>query len=1078
MRLVASSSGSTWQRILHLGQDLLASDSLVAQRDLIVETVSRLFGAQAELWLDESLFRLPGMSTAPIFSSSPTTGEMKRSLETSEAFARREIAVVPLKNQDLTLGVLQVTRPSGLAFRKKERELLDGLAGHVTLALILSHREAIEQWRLEQLTLVRKVGAQIANATDINSLARRVTELIRRTFHYYYVAIFTLDPKQEMLRFCSSAGPVKGRRRRRLSPVLKVHIGEGLIGHAAASGQEVVANDVHAEPRFQYIDSLPETQSEVVLPLKIEDRVLGVLDVQSNRLGAFHPNDLLVLRALADNIATAVDGARLYGDLQKRAKQLAVVAEVGKDITSTLDLDELLNKVAALIHERFGYPYVHVYTVHHNRRQIHYMAGSGARSRDLQGYILDLDNAEGIIPWVARNGQPVLANDVRHEPRYHPSPVPPENTRSELAVPFIYDNKVVGVLDLQSSRRNTFTEDDLFVFQMLADNIASAIHNADLYRSERWRRQVADSLREVAGLLSANVSVDEVLDAILKELERNLPCDVSAIWLVDGDELYLAHIHGADPLEVENARYRWPEAAHFLAGALAAEQPSIRKPTDPIGPTGAACGFPADYSSIAAALRIGEQPVGVLTLSHHTSGRYGHEAQAMTTTFASYAAVAIENARLYDSTQEQAYASAALLQVAQTVVSQNTMDEILASVVRITPMLVGVKSCAVYLWTSDLFRPAQAYGIPKEAMPVLWGRNFASGDFPLLDTVRERGQTIVGLLNLFGLDDWRNPQMPVTEEETIFALETGERLLIGFPLAIKQDFYGVMLVEETSEAHRFRRKRIEIINGIAQQVALAIQNEHLQQEMLARERLEHEVHLARQIQQAFLPEYLPVFPNWELAACWQTARQVGGDFYDVFELPDGRLGLLIADVSDKGIPAALFMALTRTLVRAVVYDVPSPAEALRRVNDLIIPDNRQGMFVTAVYAVLSLQTGELIYANAGHNPPLFVLDGGRVIERLSRTGMALGVEAGTLIEERKIRLSPGDLLLLYTDGLTEAFTPEGEPYGEERVCDLIKSNPAASVQALLNALEASIADFLGGQPASDDLTMLAAKRLT
>ena len=253
------------------------------------------------------------------------------------------------------------------------------------------------------------------------------------------------------------------------------------------------------------------------------------------------------------------------------------------------------------------------------------------------------------------------------EPRFHPSPFPPGDTRAEMTIPLIFDGQVVGVLDLQSDRINAFSEDDRFLCEALADNVAAAIHNADLYRTERWRRQVADSLREVAGLISADVGLEDVLDSILRELERNLPCDVAAIWLLEGDNLYLAQAHGADIMEIDNAAHRWPEAYDFLASALTAEQPVIRKPDDPIGPTGTALGFSADYSSIAAGLRAGDRPLGVLTLSHHTAGRYGHEAQAMTATFANYAAVAIENARLYDSAQEQAYASAALLQVAQAV---------------------------------------------------------------------------------------------------------------------------------------------------------------------------------------------------------------------------------------------------------------------------------------------------------------------------------------------------------------------------------------------------------------------------
>src|SRR5512136_1511125 len=229
-----------------------------------------------------------------------------------------------------------------------------------------------------------------------------------------------------------------------------------------------------------------------------------------------------------------------------------------------------------------------------------------------------------------------------------------------------------------------------------------------------------------------------------------------------------------------------------------------------------------------------------------------------------------------------------------------------------------------------------------------------------------------------------------------------------------------MVVEEDGDARRFRSKRVEIVNSIAQQVVLSIQNEHLQLEMVVRERLEHEVELARQIQKTFLPEHLPEFPGWDLAATWLTARQVGGDFYDLIELPGNRLGLLIADVSDKGMPAALFMALTRTLVRAVVNETASPAEVLRRVNALIIPDNRQGMFVTAVYGVLALGSGEFTYANAGHNPPLWMRMAGKTLESLPRTGAALGIIEDLSMDERTISLDLDDLLLLYTDGLTEA----------------------------------------------------------
>jgi len=296
-------------------------------------------------------------------------------------------------------------------------ELLDGLAGHVSLALVVSHRQVIEKWRIEQADPRSPVSAQIANVFNLDELTRRITKTYQRTFHYYYVAIFTIEPGCDSLEFRSSAGPARGKPK----PV-NARLGQGLIGIAAQTGEEAVTNDVVTDARYRYVDSLSETRSEAALPLKIEDHILGLLDVQSDQVDAFHPNDLLVLRALADAIAAAINGARLYGELQMRIEHLAMVAEVSDDITSTLDLDELLNKVAVLIQERLKFPYVHLFTVHPNRRQIIYEAGSGALDPSLKGYVFNLDNDKGIVSWVAREGKTLLANDVKKEPRYQPSP--------------------------------------------------------------------------------------------------------------------------------------------------------------------------------------------------------------------------------------------------------------------------------------------------------------------------------------------------------------------------------------------------------------------------------------------------------------------------------------------------------------------------------------------------------------------------------------------------------------------------------------------------------------------------------
>jgi len=1079
-----SPGSADWRALAGLGEQLVSTTSLAAQRDRIINMTRRLVAGDVDVWLHESLFRLPDWDEPVIFPPEPELEGMREAFYSGKSIIDAAIddtskggsAAIPLEDQGFTLGVLHVSRKDNGNFPKEDMDLLEGLANVISVGLFASHRVAVERFRLNQINLVREVSAQIANVMDVDELARRVTELIQQTFQYYYVGIFTREPGADKLCFRSSASAQqKDRQNAKVS--LEVELGQGLIGQSAHSGERIVVDDVRTDKRFRFIPSLPETKSEVVLPLKLKDRVLGVLDVQSDQLDAFHPNDLLILDALAANIARAVEGAHLYSDLHRQADQLALIAEVSSAATSTLDLSELMRKTAVLIQKKFAYPYIHLFTVHPNRRQIIYEAGSGARSAKQEGFVIPLDEQRGIIPWVARTGEVVLANDVSKDERYTIPSFPPKNTHSELCVPLIFDGQVIGVLDIQSDQVNAFTEDERVIFEAVAGSIASAIHNADLYTSEQWRRRVADSLREVAVLLSANVGVEQLLDEILVELNSTLPVDVSAIWLFEDGDLFLAAVNGCDKESLEHSRQSSPEASIAMMSALISERPVIRKPGESKLPSGLAAGFEDDYSSIAAPLHVGDQPVGVLTLSHSTPGRYGHEAQAMTTTFASYAAVAIENARLYDSAQEQAYASAALLQVAQAVVSLNDLDDILSTIIRIMPILVGVDRCVLYLWNAEKEAccPYEEYGLSEEDEISFWESEFPLGVSPLLDSARGQARLVaIPADEGKSLQDWLKMDALDDASESV-VLASDHQLLLAVPLLIKNDVFGVLLVQEAPGGLRFRARRMDIINGIAQQAALAIQNYRLQEEMVVRERLETEVQLARQIQQTFIPEKLPILSGWDLAARWRTARQVGGDFYDVMELPNEGIGLFIADVADKGIPAALFMALTRTLVRAAVIDTESPAEALRRVNDLLIPDTQQGMFVTAVYAVLYPATGKLIYANAGHNPPLWLKSEGKV-ESLTRTSMALGVVEGTDIEERAIKLKKDDKLFLYTDGLSEAFSPSDDMFGEDRIIAALQTGKSKSAEQILQGIEDALDKFVGDEEQSDDLTMLLLRR--
>jgi steroid delta-isomerase-like uncharacterized protein len=239
------------------------------------------------------------------------------------------------------------------------------------------------------------------------------------------------------------------------------------------------------------------------------------------------------------------------------------------------------------------------------------------------------------------------------------------------------------------------------------------------------------------------------------------------------------------------------------------------------------------------------------------------------------------------------------------------------------------------------------------------------------------------------------------------------------------------------------------------------------------ERIEQELQVARQIQQALLPEVVPELYGWQLAAHYNPAREVGGDFYDFLELEDGRLGLVVGDATGKGIPAALVMATTRGMLRASAQPLDSPGEVLARVNDALYPDIPSDMFVTCFYAILEPKSGTLSYANAGHDLP-YLWHGGDA-EELRARGMPLGLMPEMSYEEKEAVLREGDSVLFYSDGLVEAHDPHYEMFGFPRLRVLISEH--GKERSLVDTLLEELYSFVGESwEQEDDITLLTLRR--
>jgi sigma-B regulation protein RsbU (phosphoserine phosphatase) len=255
----------------------------------------------------------------------------------------------------------------------------------------------------------------------------------------------------------------------------------------------------------------------------------------------------------------------------------------------------------------------------------------------------------------------------------------------------------------------------------------------------------------------------------------------------------------------------------------------------------------------------------------------------------------------------------------------------------------------------------------------------------------------------------------------------------------------------------------------------------LQKQLLdANERMAQELSLAGEIQTSFLPRELPRLPGWQLVATLQPARQASGDFYDVVSLPDARLGIVMADVTDKGAAAALYMALSCTLIRTYAGQYPAQPElVLGAVNRRILTDTSANQFVTVFYGILDPATGRLVYSNAGHCPPLhFRAANEGEPQELGTTGMALGILEDRAWRRETAQIDPGDLLVLYTDGITEAHSEQAMLFGEGRLLESVRASLRAAgpqpptAQEIQDAILAGVQRFAGNAPQSDDIALI------
>jgi serine phosphatase RsbU (regulator of sigma subunit)/putative methionine-R-sulfoxide reductase with GAF domain len=704
---------------------------------------------------------------------------------------------------------------------------------------------------------------------------------------------------------------------------------------------------------------------------------------------------------------------------------------------------------------------------------------------------LQLPAGDGIIGWMRETGQSLLVHDFATEmddlparPRYQ-SDLPP---RSGIYVPLTVGEVVIGSISIQSYRPNAFEIDDLRLLSLIADQAAVAIAKARAYDQAHGRAVQLQAIHEVGERIAAILDLEELLPSVVRLIRERFGYHPVHVFTVEADGRLIFRASTAEPTGLERLRDLNLYTGDGVVGAAAAQgQPILINDVleDPR--------YISDDShtraELAVPLRFGDETLGVLDVQSAEAGRFTSSDLFVMQTLAGQIAVAIEGARAFEAQREEAWTLNALLQVAENLGRATTLDELLPSIVRLPPLLLGCDRCYCLAWDSaqQLYTPLAAYGLSPAQRARFLATPIEDRHAPLLADARQT-TTFVAVKDAAA--------QPTTLPDILEPFGGGT--LLALPLHARGSLLGMLITDYTDREYSFTPRSLTLYTGIANQIAAALESALLAQEAMEAAHLEEELRVARDIQRALLPSSVPVIPGWQIAADWRSARLVGGDFYDFWRLAGNReqgtgnreqgevnswpptpdpwpLGFVIADVSDKGVPAAMFMALSRSLTRAAALDSSPPPMALTRANRWIIRDSESAMFVTIFYGILDVEQGTLRYTCAGHNPPLLISADGAVRE-LTTPGIALGVLEEVTLVEAEASISVGDVLVCYTDGITEATNSVDEPFGVPRLTSVVQAHREQSADAIIEAIMRSLLAFTGERPPFDDITLVVIKR--
>jgi GAF domain-containing protein/anti-sigma regulatory factor (Ser/Thr protein kinase) len=734
-----------------------------------------------------------------------------------EARTKAELCVA-LKLAGRVMGVLDVQCTRLNAFDENDLLAMETLVDQIAIAIENARLFGETSRRLEEMTALYQISLDIIAQLEMPELLESIVERAVTLLQAEGGGIYLYDPEREGLKLDIGCGPDEKFVGTTLKP------GEGMAGKVFQTGEPLIVDDYRTwEGRASVYEPDQPFSAVLGLPLKWQDRTIGSLAIDADaQERTFNQDDVWLATLFANQAAIAIENARIYGEERKRTTQLELIGGVTQKIASILDLDELLRQVVHLVGDTFGYYRTSILLVNAASDELILRAVS-SHFETLVGHLRLKIGQEGITGWVAHSGEPLLVNDVSREPRHY-FVEESKDTKSELAVPIKLKGEIIGVLDVQSVELDAFNRDDVSILQTLADQLATPIENARLYEAERQQLHRLEELAAASRQITADLDLTSVLEEIVTQTLTTLEADRAAIFLIDLETDRISHAHsiGLSPEYIDKISRRYREVPSSLVlnstGPVhildAQADPSTEILREPILREG--------YHTLAILPLIGRgKTVGALTLYRDAIRAFSPEILALAQSFANQAAVAIENARLYQQTDENLQSRvrelSALYAIAEVMTRPLDLDKVLELALDKTLEVTRMDAGGILLLdpsTNGFSLKAHRGGSP-ELIRVVNGTKADEGLMP-------------GMLNsVLTTEDLSG----VTKDRRVAFEKEGFQSLASIPLKVEESSLGVMALASRSP-HTFTPQELDLLAAIGNEVGLAVDRANLQAQKL------------------------------------------------------------------------------------------------------------------------------------------------------------------------------------------------------------------------------------------------------